>query len=213
MSDEFSSVEHSIKEIPIDLIYCIVVIKKYRSGRQACSTPQIRRCDRGSPSSSTEGKRAGHKGPKKAKEETLEQRRIAKEEKDDLQAKFEEDREQIQGEKDQLLAEQIGVREAVTRALRSMLGLKPMEEETIEIQVGKLAEAIQQLQAKVAELELQALPSTPQEVRDQREETARSAVKRIKALVAECKQLSNQSAQTYESLAEDPKLRTLETHL
>jgi hypothetical protein len=88
-----------------------------------------------------------------------------------------------------------------------------MEEETTESQVGKLVEAIQQLQARVAELELQAVPSTPQEVRDQREETARSAVERIRALATECKKLSDRSAQTYESLAEDPELRRLEAQL
>jgi hypothetical protein len=52
----------------------------------------------------------------------------------------------------------------MTRALRSVLGLEQMEEETTKSQVGKLVEAIQQLQARVAELELQAVPSTPQEV-------------------------------------------------
>jgi hypothetical protein len=57
------------------------------------------------------------------------------------------------------------------------------------------------------------VPSTPQEVRDQREETARSAVERIKALALECKQLSSRSVQTYERLAEDPELRTLESQL
>jgi hypothetical protein len=57
---------------------------------------------------------------KQAKEEALEQRRFAQQEKDDLQAKFEEDREQIQKEKEQLLAEQIGVKEVVTRALHSV---------------------------------------------------------------------------------------------
>jgi hypothetical protein len=39
-----------------------------------------------------------------------------------------------------------------------------MEEETTESQVGKLAEAIQQIQERVAELELQEVSSTPQEV-------------------------------------------------
>jgi hypothetical protein len=47
--------------------------------------------------------------------------------------------------------------------------LAQMEEETAESQVGNLAEAIQQLQERVAELELQAVLSTLQEVRDQRE--------------------------------------------
>jgi hypothetical protein len=52
----------------------------------------------------------------------------------------------------------------VARALRSAPGVAHMEAETAESQVGKLAEAIQQLQARVAELELQAVSSTLQEV-------------------------------------------------
>jgi hypothetical protein len=55
--------------------------------------------------------------------------------------------------------------------------------------------------------------STLVEVQDQREEIAWSAVERIKALGLECMQLSNQSAQTYECLTEDPELRTLEEHI
>jgi hypothetical protein len=43
-------------------------------------------------------------------------------------------------------------------------GLEQMEEDPVESQVGKLVEAIQQLQQRVAELELQAVPSTLQEV-------------------------------------------------
>jgi hypothetical protein len=89
---------------------------------------------------------------KKAKEETLEQLWVVKQEKDDLRAKFEEDREQIQREKDQLFAEQTTVKEVVARELRSVSCLAHMEEETTKSQVGKLAEAIQQLQARVAEL-------------------------------------------------------------
>jgi hypothetical protein len=45
-----------------------------------------------------------------------------------------------------------------------MTGLKQREEEATERQVGKLVEPIQQLQERVAELELQAVPSTLQEV-------------------------------------------------
>jgi cell division septum initiation protein DivIVA len=70
-------------------------------------------------------------------------------------------------------------------------GLEQVEEDPVEDQVVKLAEAIQQLQQRVAELELQAVPSTPQEVRDQREETSQSIVQRIKALALECKQLNS----------------------
>jgi hypothetical protein len=119
----------------------------------------------------------------------------------------------MQKEKDQLLAEKTVVKEAVTRALLSVSGLAQEEPESTEMQVGKLAEAIQQLQARVMELELQAVPSTPQEVHDQREEASRNAVERIRALASECKQLSDRSAQTYECLAEDPELRKLEAQL
>jgi hypothetical protein len=57
------------------------------------------------------------------------------------------------------------------------------------------------------------VPSTPQEVRDQREETSQSTVERIKAIAVECKQLSSRSAQNYECLIEDPELKTLESQL
>jgi hypothetical protein len=53
-----------------------------------------------------------------------------------------------------LLAVHIGFKEAVTRALRSVTGLEQMEEEQVEIQVRKLVESIQQLQQRIAELEL-----------------------------------------------------------
>jgi hypothetical protein len=51
--------------------------------------------------------------------------------------------------------------------------------------VTKLTEAIQQLQVRVTELEIQALPKTPQEVCDQREEATKSAVERIRVLTSE----------------------------
>jgi monomeric isocitrate dehydrogenase len=73
----------------------------------------------------------------------------------------------------------------VNRALHSVSSLAQMEEETVESQVGNLIKSIQQLQARVTELELKAVPSTPQEVRDQREETSRSVVERIRGLGAE----------------------------
>jgi hypothetical protein len=72
--------------------------------------------------------------------------------------------------------------------------------------VAQLEEVIQQLQQHIADLELRAVLETPQDVRDQREATARSAVEILKALAGECKQLSNCSAQTYEKLAENPEL-------
>jgi hypothetical protein len=50
-------------------------------------------------------------------------------------------------------------------------------------------------------------------VRDQREETVRSAVERIKVLASECKQLRDSSVQTYEHLAKKIELKTLEAQL
>jgi cell division protein FtsL len=41
----------------------------------------------------------------------------------------------------------------------------------------------------------------------------RSAVGKLKSLALECKKLSNQSAQTYENLTENPELQTLESQL
>jgi hypothetical protein len=150
---------------------------------------------------------------KQAQEEIIEQRRAAQQEKDTLQAKFEEDRAKIQKEKEKLLAKQIGIEEAVNRAFRSVTGLEQKEEDPIERQVMMLVEVIQQLQQRVMDLELQTIPHTPQEVRDQREITARSTVERIKALTEECKQLSSRSAQIYENLTENPELHKLESQL
>jgi len=62
-------------------------------------------------------------------------------------------------------------------------------------------------------LEAQTVPSTLPEVRDQREETAKSRVAYIISLALECKKLSDRSAQTYECLAEDPELKKLEAQL
>jgi hypothetical protein len=97
----------------------------------------------------------------KQAEEALEQCWVAKQEKDDLQVNFGEDRAQIQKDNEQLLVEQIGVKEEVTRELCSMAGLAQMEEEIAESQVGKLVESIQQLQARVVEMELQVVSITP----------------------------------------------------
>jgi hypothetical protein len=73
---------------------------------------------------------------KQEKEESLEKLRVAQQEKYDIKAKFEEDGEKLQKEKDQMLIEQTVVREAVTRALRSVSGLAQIEEETAESQAG-----------------------------------------------------------------------------
>jgi hypothetical protein len=135
---------------------------------------------------------------KQVQKVVIEKRRVAQQEKASLQTKFEEEKAQIQQEKEQLLAEQVGVKEAVSRALRSVTGLEKKEEDPVEHQVEQLAEAIQQLQQRITDLELRTVPSTPQDVRDQREATAQSTVERIRAFTLECKQLSAHSAQNYE---------------
>jgi hypothetical protein len=64
-------------------------------------------------------------------------------------------------------------------------GLEQKEKEPIECQVMNLVEVIQQLQQRVMELELQTIPSTSQEVCDQREMTTWRIVEKIKALTEE----------------------------
>jgi hypothetical protein len=60
--------------------------------------------------------------------------------------KFEKEKSHIQQEKGQFLEEQLKVKEAVNRALHSMTGLEPKEEDRVEHQVEQLTKAIQHLQ-------------------------------------------------------------------
>jgi hypothetical protein len=57
------------------------------------------------------------------------------------------------------------------------------------------------------------MSNTLQEVCDQREDTTKISVESIISFALACKQLSDKSAQTYEFLVEDPKLKNLETQL
>jgi hypothetical protein len=77
-----------------------------------------------------------------------------------------EEKEKILREKDQLLAEKTAINEVLSRALHSMSGLAREENEVVEVQVMKLVEAIQQLQARVMKLDIQAIPITPQKVHE-----------------------------------------------
>jgi hypothetical protein len=77
----------------------------------------------------------------------------------------------------------------------------------------KLVDTIQQLQVRITDSEVQEVPSTPHEVRDQRKEATKKTIIRIRALASECKKLRDRSVQTYERLAEDPKIRKLEVQL
>jgi hypothetical protein len=54
----------------------------------------------------------------------IEQRRVVQQEKVSLQTKFEEDKEQIQQEKEQWLVEQLGFKEAVSKELCFVTGLE-----------------------------------------------------------------------------------------
>jgi hypothetical protein len=64
-----------------------------------------------------------------------------------LQAKWEEEKAQLQQSKDQLLAEQLDVQERVHKALRSVMVIEVKIEERVPQQVTQLEEVIQQLQA------------------------------------------------------------------
>jgi hypothetical protein len=55
----------------------------------------------------------------------VEKKRVAEHEKVSLHAKFEEEKSQMQQEKEQLLAEQHEVKEEVNRSIHSMIGLEP----------------------------------------------------------------------------------------
>jgi hypothetical protein len=79
--------------------------------------------------------------------------------------------------------------------------------------VNQLVEAIQQLQQCITDLELRTILETPQDVRDQREATTQSTVERLKVLTLDCKKLTDRSAQTYEQLTKNSKLKPLELHL
>jgi predicted nucleic acid-binding Zn-ribbon protein len=101
----------------------------------------------------------------------------------------------------------------VHRALLSMTVVEVKTEEKFPQKVAQLEEVIQQLQQRIADLELCTVPETPQDVRDQREATTRNAVDRLKSLALECKQLSNRSTKTYDNLTENPELQALESQL
>ena len=105
------------------------------------------------------------------------------------------------------------MKEVVSKSLRSVTNLETKAEDQVTHQVYHLIEAIQQLQQRITDLELITMPNTLQDVRDQREVTARSIVERIKYFSMECKQLGDRSAQTYEKLTENAELKTLESQL
>jgi hypothetical protein len=73
----------------------------------------------------------------------------------------------------------------VQRALHSVTVIEVKVEERVPQQVAHLEDVIQQLQQCIADLELCTVLETPQDIRDQREATAHSAVNRLKDLTSE----------------------------
>jgi hypothetical protein len=61
----------------------------------------------------------------------VEQRSVVEKEKSDLQAKWNDEKAQLQQGKEQLLAEQLEVKEAINRALRSMTVIEVQTKERI----------------------------------------------------------------------------------
>jgi hypothetical protein len=104
-----------------------------------------------------------------------------------LQAKWDEEKEQLQQSKDQLLAEQLEVQKRVHKELHSMTVIEVKIEECVPQKVAQIEEVIQQLQQCIVDMELHTMPETPQEIRDIREATSRSAVGRLKNVSLECK--------------------------
>jgi hypothetical protein len=96
----------------------------------------------------------------------IEQCSVVEQENISLQAKWDEEKEQLQQHKEQLLAEQLVVKEAVNRALLSVTVVEIKAEDQVTKQVDQLAEAIQQLQQCIEYLELRNMPETLQDVRD-----------------------------------------------
>jgi hypothetical protein len=72
----------------------------------------------------------------------VEQSRVAEQEKVSLQVNFEEEKVHMQQEREQLLAEQLEVKEAFNRALISVIGLEIKEKYQFMHQVEHLMEAI-----------------------------------------------------------------------
>jgi hypothetical protein len=73
------------------------------------------------------------------------QQRKAEQENISLEAKWKEEKTQLQQSKDHLLAEQLEVQERVHKELRSMMVIEVKIEEHVPQQVAQLEEVIQQL--------------------------------------------------------------------
>jgi hypothetical protein len=91
----------------------------------------------------------------------VEQHSAAEQEKSALQAKWNGEKAQLQQGKEQLLVEELEVKEAVNKALLSVTVIEVKTEERIPQQVAQIADVIQKLQQHIADLELQEVLETP----------------------------------------------------
>jgi hypothetical protein len=72
-----------------------------------------------------------------------------------------EEKSHLQREKEKFLIERATIKEVVSKSCHSVPGLAQEEQESIEAQVVKLAETIQQFQERITKLEAQEVSSTP----------------------------------------------------
>jgi hypothetical protein len=105
---------------------------------------------------------------KQEKDESQEQLRVAlysltayKSEREEFREMLQEDKSQLQREKEEFLIEHTMVKEAVNKACCYVPGLAHEDQESVKVQVVKLAKTIQQIQERITELEAQVVSSTP----------------------------------------------------
>jgi hypothetical protein len=84
-----------------------------------------------------------------------------------MQEKFVEEKAELQQSKEQLVIEQIEVKERVNKELLSVIIFEVQIKDQVPQQVAQLEEVNQKLQQCIIDLELHAVPETPKEIRDQ----------------------------------------------
>lgn len=126
-------------------------------------------------------------------------------EKAQLQAKLKEEHQTNEVEekkgKEELVATQQKMKDAVGLACQAISRWMETEQETVEEKFARIIQYVRQFQARIVGLEARYMPGTLQEVRDQRAEAIRNSIANLKALAVECKKLSTTSAQHYAKLS------------
>lgn len=87
------------------------------------------------------------------------------------------------------------------------------EESSVEEAIRQVSSLMKGLQMKVSDIETRMLSSTPQEVRDQREVEAKSAVTSMFEAVEQCEKLLGESAQIWSDLVEDAELQKVQAQI